>query len=82
MKRLFIFLIVIASIAKQSQAQSHKINYIRYSSGTLRTSNLSSVMSATCPTSPITLAGYDTLGNTIANGQMLNTNAAPFYYCF
>jgi gliding motility-associated-like protein len=34
---------------------------------------------ATCPTGPVGLAGQDTLGNTVTNGQVFACNATPFY---
>ncbi|MHB8402743.1 MAG: T9SS type B sorting domain-containing protein [Bacteroidia bacterium] len=45
----------------------------------LRTTNPQSVMTATCPTSPVTLAGQDSLGATVTNGQTLSCGAPPFW---
>lgn len=41
--------------------------------------NLKTAATATCPTSPVGLAGQDTLGNTVTNGQTFACNQTPFY---
>ena len=41
--------------------------------------NLKTTATATCPTSPIGLAGQDTLGNAVTNGQTFPCNTTPFY---
>ncbi|HKC68978.1 MAG TPA: hypothetical protein VKG26_12160, partial [Bacteroidia bacterium] len=41
--------------------------------------NLKTTATATCPTSPVGLAGQDTLGNAVATGHTFACNNTPFY---
>src|ERR1017187_7687527 len=85
--KLIVFLLVISPAllkAQTNRVPNHRPtirqgNVKTTSNENLRTNNPQSVMSATCPTSPVTLQGQDTLLNTVANGQTLACGANPFY---
>src|ERR1035437_8849545 len=65
------------------QAQINKIpghtSFIRQMDASVNSYSSGKTTATTCPTGPIVMAGQDTLGNAITNGQTLACGSIPFY---
>jgi len=82
--RLFLLMLVLLPALLKAQNSSRipdklEVNRLTPVSYPVSWGNLKTTATATCPTNPVGLAGQDTLGNAVSNGQIFACNNTPFY---
>jgi gliding motility-associated-like protein len=77
----FLWLISIPCFVRaQTQPANLQLSLQKILKKTNTISNLKTVSTATCPSSPVILAVQDSLGNSIGNGQTLTCGSTPLYF--